>query len=744
MNILGKMPIASMALHVVLVLVSGVALAQPVPEEEIVSRSGAESLISAVERLIEAIPAASVSSEGLIEECSLEVDCYTDYIKSRIVLAPYRGVLQGTQGVIQTGSGNSLEISLLLKQLLERVGYSVRIAKAKLGGEQTSALLDRIASQDLNLNVLQRELVLDAFKQFAKVSNVSVEVLEKRYESLSQSGSWSESQLFKRAVALSKKLYGKLQDQLPTSLDKAVLARIQDNLSEYYFVQYRLESGTEWKNFYYGFAEAQDLKVESFFDAESNVHHTLTMQAFIKREQNGRTEIKEVSDKMTFRTAELTGADLYYMAAPDNIYDIVESGAADEQLNKVKGFIPMINTKACAGAVGFDLNGNTFPTSQLTLPVGALAGAVGNAGTKALEALKNALPASEEQSSSQQSTSMKSKLLEHFLIIEWSEPNGEVKQYKRVLFDSSRKKAPHPTLTIGQLFTLHSSYAPLRGAVLLKAQLERTLAFLSGIEKANVQASTPLKKVYEILAAPIRKTRDIRFDYVTYLTDSVLSPQEQIVRFGPVIQSLWEVTPSEKLSDSYLAVDVLQDEAVVLRKSEALKYDGAKTFQHGIWLSYAENMAINGISADRTGFKDSISSGVELLERYAEQKSELALGQGDELSFGPAQGDFFALVLNKNTGMPLVLDEAGRGGSFTEYEIMLLKVGYATVKAMIKIALCFGDGSRAKGIACILCEATAGILGILDGGLGIGDVAGFMATEFAGDMVCAVLGRAMD
>lgn len=734
------------ALYILLFVVSGTATAQFAPEETIVSTEKAKILRESVERLLDSIPAASVSFEGLFEECGLKVDCYTDYINSRIVLAPYRGVLQGSQGVFETSTGNSLEISLLLKQCLERVGYSVRIAKTRLSAEQFSTLALKISTKQFAAKVLQRDAVLQAFEPFAKISNVSLKVLEDRYEALSHSEAWRDSGIFKRAEYLSKELFGKLGKRLPDSIGKNVLKRIRENLMDYYFVQYRLEPGAPWKNFFYGLGESQELKIQSFFDGESTLHHTVTMQAFIKREENGRTEEKPVSDKMSFRTAELMGTDLYYMAAPDNIYDIVENAAAEEHLDRVRGFMPMMNSEPLTGALGFDLRGNIFPLSQLSLPVGALGGAVGDAGNKALETLKNALPGPDrsELPSSQEASGKTGRLLEHYLVIEWSEPGGEPKQYRRVLFDHARTPAPHPTISISQLFTLHTSYAPLQPATLLQAQLKRARTFLAGVEKANVHASTPLNKIYQLFAVPIRKTRDVRFDLITYLVDSVRKPQEQVVRFGPVLQAFWEVSPSDQLAESYLAIDVLQDEAVVLRRDETLRYDAAKTFEHGMWLSFAENIAVNGITADRSGFKDVVHSGVGLLEEYLKRTPEVEFKESSELRYEYPGTNAFSVLLNENTGMPLVLDEAGRGGSLTEHQIMLLKVGFAALKGVVKIALCLGDGSRAKNVACILCEGAAALFGIIDAGLGIGDTAGFMATEFGGDIACAALGRVMD
>src|SRR5919106_2013735 len=66
---------------------------------------------------------------------------HLDWVRSRTVLVPYRGVLRGPVGVLLDRQGNSLDRALLLATLLERSGHEVRLAQGELPEPRARALL---------------------------------------------------------------------------------------------------------------------------------------------------------------------------------------------------------------------------------------------------------------------------------------------------------------------------------------------------------------------------------------------------------------------------------------------------------------------------------------------------------------------------------------------------------------------------------------------------------------------------
>lgn len=63
------------------------------------------------------------------------------YVRDEIAFDPYEGELRGARGTLMSRSGNSLDQSLLLQELLAEVGVKSRIAWGKLGAKEINALL---------------------------------------------------------------------------------------------------------------------------------------------------------------------------------------------------------------------------------------------------------------------------------------------------------------------------------------------------------------------------------------------------------------------------------------------------------------------------------------------------------------------------------------------------------------------------------------------------------------------------
>lgn len=66
-----------------------------------------------------------------------------DWVRQNTIWVPYRGVLRGPAGVLMDRLGNSLDRSLLLADLLERTGRTVRLARSELSRDAALTQLAR-------------------------------------------------------------------------------------------------------------------------------------------------------------------------------------------------------------------------------------------------------------------------------------------------------------------------------------------------------------------------------------------------------------------------------------------------------------------------------------------------------------------------------------------------------------------------------------------------------------------------
>lgn len=67
------------------------------------------------------------------------------YVRDFTQLAPYRGLLRGSKGVLLDSLGNSLDRALLLAELLRETGRDVRLVRAELSEGTATALFKEAA-----------------------------------------------------------------------------------------------------------------------------------------------------------------------------------------------------------------------------------------------------------------------------------------------------------------------------------------------------------------------------------------------------------------------------------------------------------------------------------------------------------------------------------------------------------------------------------------------------------------------
>jgi hypothetical protein len=105
-----------------------------------------EELYDNITQTLRTVDRQRFDPQTVIEEVSRNPDKLFAWVRDNTRLVPYRGALRGPVGVLMDRRGNSLDRSLLLAELLWGTGCEVRLANAKLEGEQARKLLDAALS----------------------------------------------------------------------------------------------------------------------------------------------------------------------------------------------------------------------------------------------------------------------------------------------------------------------------------------------------------------------------------------------------------------------------------------------------------------------------------------------------------------------------------------------------------------------------------------------------------------------
>lgn len=97
-----------------------------------------------------------------------------EWVRGNTYWIPYRGVLRGAVGVLMDSQGNSLDRSLLLATLLEKAGYTVRLAHGEMTREDALILLPGLVSD--------RTLGFTTPKNLDATPNPDIRTIAARYE----------------------------------------------------------------------------------------------------------------------------------------------------------------------------------------------------------------------------------------------------------------------------------------------------------------------------------------------------------------------------------------------------------------------------------------------------------------------------------------------------------------------------------------------------------------------------------
>lgn len=309
-----------------------------------------------------------------------------NFMRDRIALEPYAGVLRGARGTLAAGAGNALDRALLAQELLKTGGIESRVVAGKLSDSQADALLARFLNGEKMPQVL-RELAGppddSQLKAAAQDLSGKTGIAESRATAWLEQGRSQGERFWAKTDAQRATQFDYLSSQLKQSGSKAAIdgasltAKLKARLRDHYWLQVKDASGA-WSAFDPSFADAkrgttygasakplQEIPAEEFHQLEFSLVYRTGTEAAPK---------DEVLIAGTFASADALFAPLEFQIQPVNVgADLQALSTMDakqkiELLKKVNRFQGVLRSgPKVTGGRKFDLDGNTYDPGDNTL-----------------------------------------------------------------------------------------------------------------------------------------------------------------------------------------------------------------------------------------------------------------------------------------------------------------------------------------------------------------------------------------
>lgn len=359
------------------------------------------------------------------------------FVRDEIAFEPYSGLLRGASGTLFAGSGNSLDQSLLLRELLEASGEQTRIVYKELPPEATARLRERFLKQDVFARLAEREKRGAEVAQQLGADPNAFEILIKERER--EETAWVEEILdgADREAARLRKL-----------LNEEISPRPLEIPREHYWVQVLDKEWTDLDPTGVKFDSA-DARVVNERDLAS-ARSTVAFKLILERDVDGKNENVALLD-VWFPIELVAWRPIHFniQPAPEYFPDLREFTAMNEKerlgvLKKAKVFQAGMLVDCCPyGSAPFDLDGRTYEISA--------DGRVGPA--KELgEAQRGVFGAFGGRGGKEPPTRLKGMILE----VAISQPGTSARVHRRSLFDGKSGAMP----MIGASLLIDTSVPP--------------------------------------------------------------------------------------------------------------------------------------------------------------------------------------------------------------------------------------------------------------------------------------------
>lgn len=269
-------------------------------------RDSVQHELGRVADLVRSIPRSAYDVGALAEQLGPDPAQALAFVRDRIRLDLYPGTFKGADGCLRTGSGNALDRSLLLAELLRKQGGTVRFAFGTLDADRARTALDRMLA-----------IPSSSTTSSAVPPAPLCEGCEDRLESSGQAMTELLLQTEGEARTISEKMTGsgvKLRE--PWAAEEA---RLLDQAREHVWVQ--LQQGDKWVDLDSTFADAQVGAAfapvrETPDHLPGSLHQRMSFRVKIRRKQ-GEQSVEETVLDVTRETSGLQGRAIALVVAPE-------------------------------------------------------------------------------------------------------------------------------------------------------------------------------------------------------------------------------------------------------------------------------------------------------------------------------------------------------------------------------------------------------------------------------------------
>ena len=359
------------------------------------------------------------------------------WVQSNTRLQAYPGMLRDASGVLMDRAGNSLDRSLLLSSLLNREGYRVRIARAKLAPSVAQKLLQQIMAQNPALTpggtatlpddqAFMRAVGTDPFLDKATVQGA---VDEAR----------SASQEFKAAATdIFRQIVPKLEDAVghDATRDSRIAIALGDALKDYFWVQLDAGGG-KWSDMVLDSDVGAPSAEQVFFpqDMPATLKQRVTLKVVMEKLDGGKlSEVPLLQESWLPSTAVNRAISIRHTILPLPPVDALQNdphGAA-AYLNDLANAYVVVPVLQLGGKTikgqAYDFTGRTSaPTTEGVAAMGGGAILNGNQLSSAMDSVFG--PAAPTQPSTQ------SVVTAEWLEIDVDIPGRTTERHRRAIFD---------------------------------------------------------------------------------------------------------------------------------------------------------------------------------------------------------------------------------------------------------------------------------------------------------------------
>jgi hypothetical protein len=205
----------------------------------------ADDLLDGLSKASHSIARDTFDPQVIVDRLGKDADRLFAWVRDETALVPYAGTLRGPVGVLLDRSGNSLDRSLLLAELLRLAGFESRLARTTLTPAQSQPLLKSVGVlRNKNSNLAgPASTSFDQFvDSYATKFALDASVIKTRARELREAGVAAGKEAAKRATSQTSTLLTVLGRRLDAAATET--ADWQSRLTDHWWVQTR--RGEAW------------------------------------------------------------------------------------------------------------------------------------------------------------------------------------------------------------------------------------------------------------------------------------------------------------------------------------------------------------------------------------------------------------------------------------------------------------------------------------------------------------------